>query len=57
MRIADLRELYLDPAVPISARPYIHSEIVGRGEKPEKEEDEEIIYEIKAEEGPHEPEA
>ena len=50
MRITDLRELYIDPAVPVSVRPYIHSEIVERGEKPEKEGEEERIYEITAEE-------
>jgi hypothetical protein len=56
MKIMDLRELYADPSVPVTIKPFIHRELWGRGEEPKKfleeqifEIDEEEIAEIEAE--------
>jgi hypothetical protein len=34
MKIMDLRELYADPSVPVTIRPFIHRELLVRGEEP-----------------------
>ncbi len=34
MRLVDLRELYADPSVPITIRPFIHRELLRRGQDP-----------------------
>jgi hypothetical protein len=34
MKIMDLRELYADPSLPVTIRPFIHRELRGRGEEP-----------------------
>ena len=34
MKIMDLRELYADPSVPVTVRPFIHRELLARGEEP-----------------------
>jgi len=49
MKIMDLRELYADPSVPVTVRPFIHRELLDRGEEP-KEVLEEKIFEIDEEE-------
>jgi hypothetical protein len=56
MKIMDLRELYADPSVPVTIKPFIHRELWGRGEEPKIvfeeqvfEIDEEEIAEIEAE--------
>jgi hypothetical protein len=56
MKIMDLRELYADPSVPVTIRPFIHRELWVRGEEPTmdvKEQvfeiDEEEMAEIEAE--------
>lgn len=56
MKIMDLRELYADPSVPVTIKPFIHSELLLRGEEPNpyvKEQvfeiDEEEMAEIEAE--------
>jgi len=56
MKLMDLRELYADPSVPVTIKPFIHRELWGRGEEPMKvfveqvfEIDEEEIAEIEAE--------
>jgi hypothetical protein len=49
MKIMDLRELYADPSVPVTIRPFIHRELWDRGEEP-KEVLEEKIFEIDEEE-------
>jgi len=36
MRIMDLRELYADPSVPATIKPFIHRELRERGEEPMK---------------------
>lgn len=57
MKIMDLRELYADPSVPVTIKPFIHRELWERGEQPDKvleepvyEIDEEEMAEIEAEE-------
>lgn len=57
MKIMDLRELYADPSVPVTIKPFIHRELWGRGEEPKKviekqvfEIDEEELAEIEAKE-------
>lgn len=57
MRIMDLRELYADPSVPVTIKPFIHRELRERGEEPKKvledqvfELDEEEMAELEEEE-------
>jgi hypothetical protein len=49
MRIMDLRELYADPSVPVTIKPFIHRELWERGEDPKKV-IEEQVFEIDEEE-------
>jgi hypothetical protein len=49
MKIMDLRELYADPSVPVTIKPFIHRELWGRGEEPKKV-FEEQVFEINEEE-------
>jgi hypothetical protein len=49
MKIMDLRELYADPSVPVTVKPFIHRELWERGEEP-KLVVEEKIFEISEEE-------
>jgi hypothetical protein len=49
MKIMDLRELYHDPAVPTTIKPFIHRELWDRGEDA-KEPIEEKVFEINEEE-------
>ncbi len=43
MKITDLRELYVDPVLPITIRPFVHRELLSRGEDPRKELVEEVF--------------
>ncbi len=46
LRLGDLRELYRDPTLPRSVKPYLHQELLKRGIDPEQlgcKEDEEVI--------------
>jgi hypothetical protein len=61
MRLTDLRELYADPSLPITIRPFVHREFLKRGENPEQglgekvfEIDEEDVEECDAEVTMHE---
>lgn len=49
MKIMDLRELYADPSVPVTIKPFIHRELLERGEEP-KIVMEEQVFEIDEEE-------
>jgi hypothetical protein len=49
LKIMDLRELYNDPSMPISIKPFIHRELWDRGEQPGTIQ-EERVYEIPEEE-------
>lgn len=49
MKLMDLRELYADPSLPITIRPFVHRELVKRGKDPEHGLVEEV-FEIKEEE-------
>jgi len=49
MKIMDLRELYADPSAPITIKPFIHRELLERGEKP-KTVLEEQVFELGEEE-------
>ena len=49
MKIMDLRELYADPSVPVTIRPFIHRELWVRGEEPSLEVKEQV-FEIDDEE-------
>jgi hypothetical protein len=49
MKIMDLRELYSDPSLPVTVRPFIHRELWLRGEEP-KLVVEERVFEISEEE-------
>jgi hypothetical protein len=56
MKIMDLRELYADPSLPVTVRPFVHREILRRGEEPKMvvedkvfEVDEQELAEIEAE--------
>ncbi len=58
MKIMDLRELHADPSTPVTVKPFVHRELLRRGEEPGQtreervfEIDEEEIAEIEAEEG------
>jgi hypothetical protein len=48
LKIMDLRELYHDPSMPISIKPFIHRELWERGEQPDKV-PEEQVYEVSEE--------
>lgn len=51
LRTIDLRNLFGDPTVPNVVRPYLHQELLSRGEQPEDAlTSEEILYEINEEE-------
>jgi len=53
IKITDLRELYADPSVPVTIKPFIHQQLLNRGEQPNSipeeqvfeidEEDEDVI--------------
>ncbi|HTP04660.1 MAG TPA: hypothetical protein VMM54_05860 [Nitrospirota bacterium] len=45
MKIMDLRELYADPSLPVTIKPFVHRELWERGQQPEKAGGEQI-YEI-----------
>ncbi len=49
MKLLDLRELYADPTLPISIKPFVHREFMRRGKNPEQSQEEEI-FEIDEEE-------
>ena len=49
MKLMDLRELYADPSLPITVRPFVHRELLKRGNNPEQGLAAEI-YEITEEE-------
>jgi hypothetical protein len=49
LKLMDLRELYADPAVPVTIKPFVHSELLARGEEPGKVYEEQV-YEINEEE-------
>lgn len=49
MKIMDLRELYSDPSLLVTVRPFVHREILKRGEEPKKV-IEEKVFEIDEEE-------
>jgi hypothetical protein len=36
MKLMDLRELYADPSLPVTIRPFVHRELVKRGKDPEQ---------------------
>jgi hypothetical protein len=48
LKLLDLKELYRDPYLPREIKPFVHRELVGRGEDPERlsGDEEERIYEI-----------
>jgi hypothetical protein len=45
MKIMDLRELYADPSLPVTIKPFVHRELWERGQQPDKVSGEEV-YEI-----------
>lgn len=49
MKLMDLRELYADPSLPITIRPFVHRELLKRGQNPEQGLAEEV-FEINEEE-------
>jgi hypothetical protein len=49
MRLMDLRELYADPALPVTIKPFVHRELLKRGKNPELGMTEEV-FEINEEE-------
>ncbi len=49
MKLVDLRELYTDPSLPVTIKPFVYRELQGRGTDLEKT-SEERIYEINEEE-------
>ena len=49
MKVLDLRELYADPSLPVSVKPFVHRELWERGTDPEKPGEEEV-FEISEEE-------
>jgi hypothetical protein len=49
MKIMDLRDLYADPSLPVTIKPFVHRELWDRGQQPEKA-GEEQMYEIDEEE-------
>ncbi len=46
MNIMDLRELYTDPSLPMTVKPFVHRELWERGEDPTQGKEEETVYEI-----------
>jgi hypothetical protein len=48
LKLLDLKELYRDPMLPPGVKPFIHRELVERGEDPERlgQEEEERVYKI-----------
>jgi len=50
MKLIDLRDLYADPKVPVTVKPFIHRELWERGERTIQEEKDEPVYEIGEEE-------
>jgi hypothetical protein len=46
MKIMDLRELYADPSLPVTIRPFIHRELWARGEDLTTKKEDETVYEI-----------
>jgi len=48
LKLLDLKELYRDPLLPPGVKPFIHRELVERGEDPERlgQEEEERVYKI-----------
>ena len=58
MKIVDLRDLYADPSIPVTIKPFIHRELWQRGEEPTQVAEEKVfeigeeeMAEIEAEEG------
>ncbi|HUI67819.1 MAG TPA: hypothetical protein VL087_06385 [Nitrospirota bacterium] len=49
MKIMDLRELYADPSLPVTIKPFVHRELWERGQRPEKAGGEQV-FEIDEEE-------
>ncbi len=49
MKLMDLRELYADPSLPVTIRPFVHRELLKRGKNPEQGLAEEV-FEINEEE-------
>ncbi len=49
MKLSDLRELLSDPLLPVTIRPFVHRELIGRGVDPE-DTGRELVYEIDEEE-------
>ncbi len=49
MKIMDLRDLYTDPSLPVTIKPFVHRELWERGQQPGKA-GEEQVYEIDEEE-------
>jgi hypothetical protein len=49
IKLTDLRELYADPSLPVTVRPFVHRELVKRGKDPEESRIEKV-YEIDEEE-------
>jgi hypothetical protein len=46
MKIMDLRELYADPSLPVTIKPFVHRELWERGEDLTRRKEEEKVYEI-----------
>jgi hypothetical protein len=48
LKLLDLKELYRDPLLPSGVKPFIHRELIERGEDPERlgQEEEELIFRI-----------
>jgi len=46
MRITALRELYVDPSLPVTIKPFVHRELRERGENPMAKAVDETVYEI-----------
>lgn len=43
MKLTDLRELYADPLLPVTVKPFVHRELLRRGKDPEHGTEEEVI--------------
>lgn len=43
MKLTDLRELYADPLLPVTVKPFVHRELLRRGKNPEQGMGEEVI--------------
>jgi hypothetical protein len=46
MKIMDLRELYADPSLPVTIKPFVHRELWERGEDLTTKKEDETVYEI-----------